>query len=154
MEAPPVRQRASSLAQVGAHAGAAFTERIAELDLTPAQSGLVRLVASGPGQSQQALAHSWAPRRRGWSLWSTAWRSAAWSNGAATRRTAGSTCSNTEDGRRSPRRQPAHQRPHRRATEDERATHHTLLVKLADDQGQTPWASTPATPAMRCLEGL
>jgi DNA-binding MarR family transcriptional regulator len=44
------------LAQVGAHAAQRFTERIAELDLTSAQVGLLRLVASRPGQSQQSLA--------------------------------------------------------------------------------------------------
>lgn len=44
------------LAQIGAHAAARFAQRIAELDLTPAQAGLLRLVARQPGQSQQALA--------------------------------------------------------------------------------------------------
>src|SRR3954451_21189718 len=44
------------LAQVGAHAAQRFAERIAELDLTPAQVGLLRLVATRPGQSQQAIA--------------------------------------------------------------------------------------------------
>jgi DNA-binding MarR family transcriptional regulator len=44
------------LAQLGAHAAARFAERIAELDLTPAQAGLLRLIARSPGQSQQAFA--------------------------------------------------------------------------------------------------
>src|SRR2546430_2719566 len=44
------------LAQVGAHAAQRFTERIGELDLTPPQVGLLRLVAMKPGQSQQAIA--------------------------------------------------------------------------------------------------
>jgi DNA-binding MarR family transcriptional regulator len=44
------------LAQIGAHAAAGFASRIAELDLTPAQAGLLRLVAWQPGQSQQVLA--------------------------------------------------------------------------------------------------
>ena len=44
------------LAQIGAHAAAAFAKRIADLDLTPAQAGLLRLVAWQPGQSQQELA--------------------------------------------------------------------------------------------------
>lgn len=44
------------LAQVGAHAAQRFAERIGELDLTPAQVGLLRLVATRPGQSQQAIA--------------------------------------------------------------------------------------------------
>ena len=76
MEAPRFGS-AFLLAQVGAHAAQRFTERIGELDLTPAQVGLLRLVASRPGQSQQAPGSSSAPRRRGWSRWSTAWRSAA-----------------------------------------------------------------------------
>jgi DNA-binding MarR family transcriptional regulator len=44
------------LAQLGAHAASRFAERIAELSLTPAQAGLLRLVAWSPGQSQQAIA--------------------------------------------------------------------------------------------------
>ena len=44
------------LAQIGAHAAARFSERIAALDLTPPQTGLLRAVAANPGQSQQALA--------------------------------------------------------------------------------------------------
>jgi DNA-binding MarR family transcriptional regulator len=44
------------LAQVGAEAAARFAQRIAGLDLTPAQAGLLRLIARQPGQSQQALA--------------------------------------------------------------------------------------------------
>lgn len=44
------------LAQIGAHAAARFAQRIAELDLTPPQAGLLRLVARQPGQSQQVLA--------------------------------------------------------------------------------------------------
>jgi DNA-binding MarR family transcriptional regulator len=44
------------LAQLGAHAAARFADRIASLDLTPAQAGLLRLIAREPGQSQQAIA--------------------------------------------------------------------------------------------------
>lgn len=44
------------LAQLGAEAAARFAERITALDLTPAQAGLLRLIAWQPGQSQQALA--------------------------------------------------------------------------------------------------
>ena len=46
------------LAQLGAHAASAFTDRIRELDLTPAQAGLLRLVAAQPGLSQQAIART------------------------------------------------------------------------------------------------
>jgi DNA-binding MarR family transcriptional regulator len=44
------------LAQLGAEAAARWAQRITQLDLTPAQTGLLRLIARQPGQSQQALA--------------------------------------------------------------------------------------------------
>jgi len=44
------------LAQLGSYAATRFAERVAELDLVPAQTGLLRAVAASPGQSQQALA--------------------------------------------------------------------------------------------------
>ncbi|MFR9804973.1 MarR family winged helix-turn-helix transcriptional regulator [Pseudonocardia sp. RS010] len=44
------------LAQLGAYAAGRFAERVAELDLTPPQTGLLRVIGAGPGQSQQALA--------------------------------------------------------------------------------------------------
>ena len=44
------------LAQIGAQAAARFAERITELDLTPPQAGVLRLIAWQPGQSQQAIA--------------------------------------------------------------------------------------------------
>lgn len=46
------------LAQLGAHAAARFAERIKVLDLTPAQAGLLRLIAWQPGRSQQELART------------------------------------------------------------------------------------------------
>jgi DNA-binding MarR family transcriptional regulator len=53
----PIRTgNALLLAQLGTHAATAFAERIATLDLTPAQAGLLRLVASEAGQSQRAIA--------------------------------------------------------------------------------------------------
>jgi DNA-binding MarR family transcriptional regulator len=45
------------LAALGAHATARFAERVAELDLTPPQVGMLRLIAASPGQSQQSVAH-------------------------------------------------------------------------------------------------
>jgi DNA-binding MarR family transcriptional regulator len=54
--APPRPRNAFLLAQIGAHAAARFAELIKPLDLTPAQAGLLRLIAREPGQSQQALA--------------------------------------------------------------------------------------------------
>jgi DNA-binding MarR family transcriptional regulator len=44
------------LAQIGAHAAGAFAQRVAALDLTPPQAGLLRLIARSPGQSQQSVA--------------------------------------------------------------------------------------------------
>ena len=54
LENPP--GSAFLLAAVGAHAAARFTERVADLDLTPPQVGLLGLIAASPGQSQQAVA--------------------------------------------------------------------------------------------------
>jgi DNA-binding MarR family transcriptional regulator len=54
--ARPSMGNAFLLAQIGAHAAARFAQRIAGLDLTPAETGLLRLVAWQPGQSQQVLA--------------------------------------------------------------------------------------------------
>jgi DNA-binding MarR family transcriptional regulator len=44
------------LTQLGTHAARRFGERVAAVDLTPPQAGLVRAVAQEPGRSQQALA--------------------------------------------------------------------------------------------------
>jgi DNA-binding MarR family transcriptional regulator len=44
------------LSQLGAHAAARFAHRIAELDLTPAQAGLLRTINTEPGQTQQSFA--------------------------------------------------------------------------------------------------
>jgi DNA-binding MarR family transcriptional regulator len=53
---PRAGNNAFLLAQLGAHAGQRFAERIAALELTPPQAGLLRLIAMTPGQSQQAVA--------------------------------------------------------------------------------------------------
>ncbi|RJQ84115.1 MarR family winged helix-turn-helix transcriptional regulator [Amycolatopsis panacis] len=53
---PPPTGSAFLLAQLGAHATRRFAERVAELDLTPPQTGLLRVIARRPGESQQALA--------------------------------------------------------------------------------------------------
>lgn len=53
------------LTQLGTHAAGRFAERVAALDLTPPQSGLLRAVAAEPGRSQQALAaHMGTPPTR------------------------------------------------------------------------------------------
>ena len=43
------------LAQLGHHATEKFSERIAALDLTPPQAGILRVIFAAPGRSQQAL---------------------------------------------------------------------------------------------------
>ncbi|MET8700360.1 MarR family winged helix-turn-helix transcriptional regulator [Kitasatospora sp. NPDC058032] len=53
---PQGAQVAFLLSQLGEHAAQAFARRVAELDLTPAQAGLLRSVALSPGQHQQELA--------------------------------------------------------------------------------------------------
>ena len=44
------------LSQLGAHATGRFAARAAELDLTPPQAGLLRMLAAVPGRSQRELA--------------------------------------------------------------------------------------------------
>src|SRR5215212_797168 len=57
-QAEPVRPSgiAFLLAQIGAHAAGRFADRVAGLGLTPAQVGVLHVVAQQPGLSQQALA--------------------------------------------------------------------------------------------------
>jgi len=44
------------LAQLGAHAAQIFSRLVTEVDLNPPQAGLLRAVATGPGRSQQEIA--------------------------------------------------------------------------------------------------
>ena len=53
---PPAERVGFLLSQVGAFASARFAERLAELDVQPSDVGLLRLIATEPGLSQQALA--------------------------------------------------------------------------------------------------
>jgi DNA-binding MarR family transcriptional regulator len=53
---PPDGGVAFLLAQLGAHAAAAFAERIRPLQLTPPQAGVLRRLAQFPRQSQRGLA--------------------------------------------------------------------------------------------------
>jgi DNA-binding MarR family transcriptional regulator len=46
------------LAQIGAHAASRYAERIAEHDLTPPQTGMLRVLRARPGMSQQELAET------------------------------------------------------------------------------------------------
>ncbi|MDX6256457.1 MAG: hypothetical protein QOJ11_2791 [Frankiales bacterium] len=48
------------LAQLGQHATTLFAERIAVLELTPPQAGILRAISSEPGRSQQALSEQLA----------------------------------------------------------------------------------------------
>lgn len=54
--AQPVLGIAFLLAQLGAYGANRFAERAAPLGISPAQSGLLRAIASSPGRSQQAVA--------------------------------------------------------------------------------------------------
>ncbi len=46
------------LTQLGTHAASGFAERVERLGLTPPQVGMLRMIGSRPGLSQQALAES------------------------------------------------------------------------------------------------
>jgi DNA-binding MarR family transcriptional regulator len=143
MEAPRFGS-AFLLAQVGAHAATRFTERIGELDLTPPQVGLLRLVASRPGQSQQSLAKQ---------LGTPATRLVPLVDGLEKRGLI-ERRRNAEDrrlyalelssaGRELMGRVAQTAASHDRTitavlTEDERTTLQTLLTKIADDQGLIP----------------
>ncbi|MFP5021277.1 MarR family winged helix-turn-helix transcriptional regulator [Pseudonocardia phyllosphaerae] len=132
------------LAQIGAHAAARYAERVAALDLTPPQTGLLRAVAVEPGRSQQALAtHLGMP----------ASRLVALVDGLADRDLL-ERRRNPDDRRlhalhltdageamlsRIGRVAHAHDDALLAALDDtERATLHRLLTRIADDQGLTP----------------
>lgn len=53
---PPQGGAAFLLAQLGGHAAGLFAERIAGLGLSPAEAGLLRMLAMSPGRSQRELA--------------------------------------------------------------------------------------------------
>ena len=44
------------LTQLGTHAATRFAERVGELELSPPQVGMLRMIGANPGLSQQALA--------------------------------------------------------------------------------------------------
>jgi DNA-binding MarR family transcriptional regulator len=52
---PPPVGGAFLVSQVGAHAALAFGERLAALDLKPHHAGILRMLGSNPGLTQQAL---------------------------------------------------------------------------------------------------
>ncbi|MFE9582373.1 MarR family winged helix-turn-helix transcriptional regulator [Nocardia sp. NPDC006044] len=55
-QARPMRAVSFGLAQLGAHATQRFSERIAEIGLTPPEVGILRMIAAEPGRSQRSLA--------------------------------------------------------------------------------------------------
>ncbi|MBW4718065.1 MarR family winged helix-turn-helix transcriptional regulator [Saccharothrix obliqua] len=52
----PLNGAAFLLAQIGAHAANRFAERVGDLGLSPAEVGLLRMIAAQPGRSQRSLA--------------------------------------------------------------------------------------------------
>lgn len=140
------------LAQVGAHAAQRFSERIAELDLTPPQVGLLRLVAARPGQSQQAIAAQLGtpPTRL------VALVDGLEKRGLIERRRNPDdrrlyAVELTDDGRAFMGRVAQAAASHEHAitaalTEDERGTLHDLLTKVAEEQGLTAGVRGLANP--------
>ena len=55
-ETKPDQSTASLLAQLGAHATARLTVRLAMLEFVPAHAGILKILAGAPGMSQSALA--------------------------------------------------------------------------------------------------
>jgi len=52
---PPLVGAAFLVSQVGAHAALAFGDRLSALDLKPHHAGILRMLGSNPGLTQQAL---------------------------------------------------------------------------------------------------
>jgi DNA-binding MarR family transcriptional regulator len=132
------------LAQLGAHAAAAFAERLRPLDLTPPQAGVLRRLAHTPGESQRALADALGmhPPRLVALIDDLEGRGLVQrSRDPADRRNYA--LSLTEAGRETMTRIATVARQHERAVtaaidDDERAELAAVLRRLADDQGLTP----------------
>jgi len=56
LSAPPRQFTSFLLAQVGAHAASRFAERLLPLGFLPHHAGILRMIATSPGLSQQELA--------------------------------------------------------------------------------------------------
>jgi DNA-binding MarR family transcriptional regulator len=132
------------LAQLGAHAAAAFAERIRPLELTPPQAGVLRLLGQFPGQSQRGLADALgmhAPRL-------VALIDELEDRGLVARDRDPDDRRNyaislTEEGRRTLAQLAGIAREHELTItaaldDDERAELHALLRRLADEQDLTP----------------
>jgi DNA-binding MarR family transcriptional regulator len=132
------------LAQLGAHAAAAFAERLRPLDLTPPQAGVLRRLAHAPGESQRALADALGmhPPRLVALIDDLEGRGLVQrSRDPADRRNYA--LSLTPAGRETMTRLATVARQHERAVtaaidDDERAELAAVLRRLADDQGLTP----------------
>lgn len=132
------------LAQLGAHAAAAFAERLRPLDLAPQHAGVLRRLANAPGESQRALADALgmhAPRLVALIDDLEARGLVQRSRDPADRRNYA--LSLTTAGRETMRRIATVARQHERAItaaidDDEREELATVLRRLADEQGLTP----------------
>jgi DNA-binding MarR family transcriptional regulator len=141
---PPPNGAAFLLAQLGAHAAGRYAEKVAALDLDPAQTGVLHLIARRPGQSQQALADQLgvAPSRV------VALVDGLESRGLLARQRSATDRRNyelnlTDDGQRLLSRLRDVAKQHEAdtttaLTADERAVLVELLQKIADQQGLTP----------------
>jgi DNA-binding MarR family transcriptional regulator len=131
------------LSQIGSYAARRFAERIAKLRLTPAHSGILHILAATPGLTQQALAGTlgMVPSRL------VALLDELDGLGLTERRRSVEdrrrhALALTEKGRKMLAAIGEISREHQRAllaalTEDERATLHDLLQRVADEQGLT-----------------
>lgn len=132
------------LSQLGAHAAAAFGERLQPLALSPAQAGVLRRLAVSPGQSQRALADALgmhAPRLVALIDDLETRELVQRSRDAKDRRNYA--LSLTDEGGQMMAKLTAVAREHERALtaaidDQERAQLAGLLRRLADDQGLTP----------------
>jgi DNA-binding MarR family transcriptional regulator len=132
------------LAQLGAHAAAAFAERLQPLGLTPPQAGVLRRLAQAPGESQRALADALgmhAPRLVALIDDLESRGLVQRSRDPADRRNYA--LSLTASGRETMKRIATIARQHERAItaaidDDERTELAAVLRRLADDQGLTP----------------
>lgn len=132
------------MAQLGAHGARRYAERIAALGLTPPQVGVLVAIARNPGRSQLALAGDLGtPPTRLVTL-----LDALEARGAVERRRNPEDRRNnaihlTEAGRRLMGEIAAASMAHEREftaalNEEERGLLHSLLTRLADEQGLTP----------------
>lgn len=148
VEKPPEASSRSNaaflLAQIGSHAAARFAERLLALGLAPPHAGILRILGSSPGITQQALAtHLQMVPSRLVALLDTLDNRGL----VERRRNQGDRRSHalhlTADGRKMLASIGQIAREHQIAllaalTDDERRQLHALLQRVADQQGLTP----------------